>query len=237
MRLKITVFNGSPRGRQSNTHRIVSPLLEGARQAGGRTEEIFLVEHDIRYCRGCFSCWTETPGRCIIEDDMSRLINIFIESDYAGMATPVYGMFMTAILKNFNERLLPLNTPHFQKDDEGRFYHEGRLKRLPRPFVIANSGFPGEHNFDLFRAYMAPQNPVLEVYRSCGGVLEGWPDDAVNKRIDKFYDALREAGRQIVNDGCVSKGVVARINAEIIGEDEFMAGVNKHWDSELKNSD
>ena len=51
--MKLTVFNGSPRGRNSNTHRIVEPLLEGAREAGAETEEVFLVERDIEHCRGC----------------------------------------------------------------------------------------------------------------------------------------------------------------------------------------
>lgn len=32
--MRVTVFNGSPRGRASNSHRIIEPLLEGARQAG-----------------------------------------------------------------------------------------------------------------------------------------------------------------------------------------------------------
>jgi multimeric flavodoxin WrbA len=51
--MKVTVFNGSPRGRDSNTHRIVEPLLEGAREAGAEAEEVFLVERDIKHCRGC----------------------------------------------------------------------------------------------------------------------------------------------------------------------------------------
>ena len=234
--MKITVFNGSPRGRKSNSHRIVDPLLEGARQAGAQTEEIFLTEYNINHCCGCFSCWTKTPGKCVINDDMSNLIDLFFESDYVGMATPVYGLFMTSILKKFNERLLPTATPHIHKNEDGSCYHEERM-HYPRFFMIANAGFPGEHNFDLFKAYMASQNPVLEVYRNSGGVLEDWPNENVKKRINEFYDALREAGKEMVNGGQVSEDIIKSIHAELISDDEFMAGVNQYWDEEITKGD
>lgn len=235
-RVKVTVFNGSPRGRQSNTHLIVEPLLEGARQAGGDTKEVFLAEQDIRQCLGCFSCWGKTPGQCVHNDDMASLIALFSDSDYVGMATPVYGMFVTALLKKFTERLLPLNTPHLHKNEDGSFFHEGRVKRFPRPFMIANAGFPGEHNFDLFKAYMALQNPVLEVYRNCGELLRNRASvtsAVTQKKISDYFEALRNAGSEIVNNGRVSAETVRQINDELITSDEYMVLVNQGWDEEL----
>ncbi|MFU8796887.1 MAG: flavodoxin family protein, partial [Dehalococcoidia bacterium] len=88
--MKVTVLNGSPRGRKSNSHIMIEPLLEGARQAGAETEEVFLVEKDIKHCRGCFACWVKTPGICTIKDGTTGLLDLLLESDYAGMATPVY---------------------------------------------------------------------------------------------------------------------------------------------------
>lgn len=230
--MKITVFNGSPRGRKSNTHKIVDSLLEGAKQAGAETEEIFLTEHDINHCCGCFSCWTKTPGKCVINDDMSDLIKIFFESDYVGMATPVYGLFMTSILKKFNERLLPTATPYIHKNEDGSCYHEERM-HYPRFFMIANSGFPGEHNFDLLQTYMAHQNPVLEIYRNCGGILEDCHDESIKKRINEFYEALREAGKEIVKKGQVSEDIIKSIHADLISDDEFIASANRYWDEEM----
>lgn len=118
---------------------MVKSLLEGAKEAGAETEEVFLIEQNIKHCRGCFTCWGKTPGKCVIDDDMTDLINLYLDSDFAGMATPVYGMYMTGLLKNFIDRFLPLATPHIQRNQEGTFYHEGRVKQLPQQFFIANS--------------------------------------------------------------------------------------------------
>ena len=238
--MKITVFNGSPRGRKSNSHQIAEPLLEGARQAGAETEEVFLIEYDIKQCRGCFACWGQTPGECIIKDDMAELINLLLDSDYVGMATPVYGMFMTGLLKNFTDRFLPLATPHIRKNEDGTFYHEGRVKRFPQQFFIANSGFPGEHNFDLLKHFndIAKQTGigmVLEIYRNCGEALQTSreEDPRVFQKICQFKDALKEAGREMVTDGQVSQKTVDQLHMELMSDEEYMNQANQYWDQEL----
>lgn len=236
--MKITVFNGSPRGRASNTHLIVEPLLEGARHAGADTREVFLIEQDIGQCLGCFNCWGKTPGKCVQNDDMSSLLALFIDSDYVGMATPVYGMFMTSLLKKFTERLLPLNTPHIQKNEDGSYFHEGRVKRFPSQFMIANAGFPGGHNFDLFKAYMALQDPLLEVYRNCGELLRNRglvTSETTRRKISGYFEALRSAGREIIDHGRVSAATVEQINADLVSDEEYMSLVNQGWDEEMKD--
>ncbi len=237
--MKITVFNGSPRGRISNSHIIINSLLEGAKEAGAATEEIFLIEKHIGYCVGCFDCWSKTPGECGINDDMKNMINKYLESDFVGLATPVYGMLMTALLKNFTDRMLPLATPHIHKNEDGSFYHEGRVRSFPRVFYIANSGFPGEHNFDLLKAYLEMQKPVFEVYRNCGEILQYPADDSstLSNNIMQFKNSLKTAGIELVSNGQVSQDTVINIHKQIISDEEYMAGANKEWDEELKNND
>ena len=238
--MRVTVFNGSPRGRRSNTHEMVAPLLEGAREAGAQAEEVFLVEHDIRQCMGCFACWGNTPGVCALDDDMSDLMDLFLESDYVGMASPVYNMYMTALLKNFTDRLLPLATPHIHRAEEGRFYHEGRVVRTPEQFFMANSGFPGEHDFDLFRALAELTRPVLQIYRNCGEVLrkvspERYPE--LGARIEEYRDVLRQTGRELVTSGGVSDETAGRLNMQLLSDEEYMAAANRFWDERIEGQD
>lgn len=236
--MKITVFNGSPRGPESNSHRIVEPLLEGARRAGAQTHQVYLVEKTVEHCRGCFSCWGETPGMCVLQDDMAELIDLYLDSDVVGLATPVYGMLMTALLKNFTDRLLPLATPHIHRNEDGSFFHEGRVKTFPRQVFIANSGFPGDHNFDLLKALSQYMNPVLAIYRNSGEVLSSEDlDPDVQANIDAFLDALRAAGEELVIDGTVSEETLRRLHAELISDEAYMAGANTYWDEEIGQAD
>lgn len=239
--MKVTVFNGSPRGRASNTHRIVAPLLDGARAAGAEVEEVFLIERSIDHCRGCFRCWGVTPGRCVLDDDMAELLDLYLASSYVGLASPVYGMYVTGLLKNFMDRLLPLATPHMQRSDDGTFYHEGRVKRFPRQLFVFNSGFPGEHNFLVLQTFvevakrMNPGSVVLEVYRNCGEALQlaDGENEELAARIERFWAALREAGRELVAHGEVRPETVAQIHQPLATDEEYVAAVNRFWDEEL----
>ena len=88
--MKIVVVNGSPKGRGSNTQIMVEAFLQGAQEAGAETLNVFLAEKEIQHCRGCFSCWLKTPGRCIIEDDMMRILAAVVGADVLVLSTPLY---------------------------------------------------------------------------------------------------------------------------------------------------
>jgi len=239
--MKVTVFNGSPRGRKSNSHLIAETLLEGAREAGAEVQEVFLIEKDVKQCLGCFSCWSATPGRCVLEDDMAELLELYLDSDYVGLATPVYNMYMTGLLKNFTDRFLPLATPHIQRSDDGTFYHEGRVKRFPQQFFIANSGFPGAHNFVVLQSFysvvkqMDPGSVLFELYRNCGEGLSASEDEfpELAAKLAEFREALRRAGRELVSTGGVAEATLQKLHMELISDEEYMAGANRFWDEQL----
>lgn len=106
--MKITVFSGSHKGREGNTLIMVEEFLKGAEEAGAETENIFLIEKNIGYCKGKFECWLKTPGMCTMRDDMDDLLPAFMASDIAVFACPVYFDNVPAVMKNFIDRLAPV---------------------------------------------------------------------------------------------------------------------------------
>ncbi len=86
--MSILVLNGSPKAEKSNTMRLTNNFLEGA--GWKEIEIIHLVNKEIRNCTGCFSCWNKTPGKCVIKDDMSEILEKIISADTIIWSFPLY---------------------------------------------------------------------------------------------------------------------------------------------------
>ena len=79
--MKFTAFNGSPAGKDSATNRIIEAFLKGAEGAGAETENYQLAEYEIGQCQGCFACWFQSPGKCVLQDDMEKLLRAYQSAD------------------------------------------------------------------------------------------------------------------------------------------------------------
>lgn len=221
--MKITVFNGSPRAEQSHTHIIVQKFLEGAKLAGAEVDNVFLIHQNINHCSGCFSCWFKTPGQCIFSDDMKSLLEKYMSSDIVCFATPVYTWNMTATLKNFVDRLIPLRSPVATQSD-GNYDMKVRTK-MPDTVVISNSGFPGESNFETIKAVFKSANPVLEIYRNSGKLLKSNQDE-IKATVDEYLSYVKEAGFELVNSGKVSDNLKTKLQMELIRPEEYVKMMN-----------
>jgi multimeric flavodoxin WrbA len=97
---------GSPR-RGGNTHLMVERLLQGAQQAGARTEVLLLGDLGIRECDGCHACWRGRP--CSKDDDMREVYPRIAANDVLVLGTPVYWYGPTALMKAFLDRFVYFN--------------------------------------------------------------------------------------------------------------------------------
>ena len=68
--MKIIGINGSPRGDQSRTRRLVQAVLDGATEAGAETELIDVSTYDLKYCTGCGVCYAQ--GECRLPMTLRR---------------------------------------------------------------------------------------------------------------------------------------------------------------------
>ncbi len=100
--MKIIGINGSPRKKVSTTLKLMQAVLDGAKEAGAKTEVIDICKLNINFCTGCLSCF-ET-GECVYDDDVASLIEKMKMADGIVLGSPVYIDSVTAQLKRWIDR-------------------------------------------------------------------------------------------------------------------------------------
>ncbi len=236
--MKITVFNGSPRKDNGNTHKIVKAFLNGCKKAGAKSENIFLVSKEINHCMGCFNCWIKIPGNCIQKDDMKELITKFLNSDIIVFATPLYVDSVSSILKKFLERLLPVVDPHFERVN-GETRHVMRFEKYPDFVFISNCAYPEYSQFQVlehFSKRLARElntNILLEIFRTQGELLKE-KSVFLKPILKKFFKSVENAGYQLIKEGKVDQNIIDSWKKPLIPIDLYLRKANEYWDKELK---
>lgn len=218
--MKFTAFNGSPAGKDSATNRLIEAFLKGAEDGGAMTESYQLTEYKIEQCKGCFACWFQSPGKCIIQDDMKELMYAYQSADVICFASPVYSWNITALLKNFVDRLIPLKSPSIV-EHEGNFDMADSEKRIQKHVAISNSGFPGENNFSIIKAVFSCCNPSLEIYRNCGKLLKS-RQTSVQKRVSEYLDVVKKAGYEMAVAGEVCETTKKQLSMQLMKPEEYV---------------
>ncbi|MBI4832805.1 MAG: NAD(P)H-dependent oxidoreductase [Candidatus Lindowbacteria bacterium] len=233
--MKILAINGSPRGTGSNTDRILQPFLEGSLEAGAETETVYLKEKRINYCVGCFTCWTRTPGVCIHKDDMPDLLEKIREADILVYASPLYIFTVTAQMKTFLDRCIPLLQPYIVKRGD-QYIHPTRYENnYPKKAVlISNCGFPERHHFtgmvETFRRLTASPDTELAATILCAGG-ELLKQSALQEQLRWYIDAARLAGREVTEKGRILPETQAALDRPLADPEFYSQMANAYWDS------
>ena len=105
--MKIFAISGS-RNPEGQTAQALHALLDGAREAGCETDEVFLPNLQVERCRQCNDqgwgrCAQE--AQCCIEDDLAGLVERIREADLIVFANPTYFGDLSESLRAFFDRL------------------------------------------------------------------------------------------------------------------------------------
>jgi multimeric flavodoxin WrbA len=147
---------GSLRG-ISNTNRLVKKAAEAS---GWEFELIYLGDKTIKPCTGCSSCMMN-QGICSIEDDMTEINEMIINSDAIIMGGPTYFMDINGALKDLIDR----SSATFYREI-GPYYKAGMpwLGQRPmagKPAIIITTVAGGGHD----RAIETLRVCVEEIYQ------------------------------------------------------------------------
>jgi len=225
----ILVLNGSPRGLKGNTQILVEHFLEGYKEADQNisVKQVALSKTTMNHCTGCFGCWTKSPGRCVLSDDMDVLFDDYVNADVVIWATPLYHYGMTSIMKKFIERTLPLSHPKIEKIGD-KYSHPERYSLNQEHILISNCGFPEQQNFNVLEKSFEriTGKPVATILCVMGELLRQKP---LYGRIGWYLEAVKTAGQEAALEGSLSKETSETLSKFLVPIEEFVDMANVSW--------
>lgn len=128
---------GSPR-LNGNTAELLKPFLAELDNNNAEVTYIELSEKNILPCKGCYACQhVNDEYGCVLQDDVSEIMEKIIETDCVVLATPIYSWYCTAPMKALLDRHFGLN----------KFYRsaKGSLWLGHKVAIIATHGYDAEY--------------------------------------------------------------------------------------------
>ena len=213
--MKLTLFNGSPRAKKSNTRILLNHLSDGFLETEGNTVETIYL---------------------LMEKDVEKKLELFRQSDRVILAFPLYTDAMPAVTKAFIEELEPLcaeqennsrNKPSIGFIVQSGFpeaihsrYVERYLEKLARRLGCQYLGTVikgGVEGLQVKPPWMTRK--LLRSFHELGSILgrTGNLDEGIIKRL---------AGKERLNG--LTRGVFKLLS--------FFGMTNMYWDTQLKQN-
>ena len=230
--MNVVALNGSPRGKNSNTWKITEAFLEGLESAGEHTiTRVDVYKQKIEECHGCFACWKDTPGVCIIMDDMQDLLPRIIEADLVIWSFPLYYYSIPSKLKAFMDRLLPLNLPFMEETSDGSITHPRRFDLSHQHTVlISTCGFAStKNNYEAIEAQFAIAfgKDRLSKIICPEGELFSIPE--LRTRTNEYLSLVRRAGSEYAERLGISEALQAELEPLILPAETYNKLADASW--------
>ena len=224
--MKILVLNGSPK-KKSDTFRMTEAFLKGLNKNGEHEVTVInVIDKKIAPCRGCFGCWQQGQGHCLIDDDQNEILDLYRNSDIIIFSFPLYYYAMPSHLKALLDRTIPLVQMKMVQLPDGTVRHEplADFSKI-HTVVLTGCGFPNwEGNFDGLKIMCknsfcdptivcVPETPLLNV-----------PAAAIVA--DPLLAKFEKAGEEYVSSFSLSKETVAELERPMISAEDYIRNVN-----------
>ena len=200
---RILIINGSPKSGKSNTYRLTTAFLEGIKSVCDTDiHEIDVNKLNLSPCLGCFACWNKTPGKCVLRDDMSKVLEEILSADIVIWSFGLYFFNVPSKLKNLIDRQLPLSLPFMVKESESGGHPSRYDMSGKRNVVISTCGFyTAEGNYTsvnaMFDHYLG-KGKYETIYCGQGELFRV---KELSARTDEYLDHVKTAGKEFISNG------------------------------------
>lgn len=220
-KLKVLLFNGSPKKEKSDTLHITKAFLDGIREVKDvEIKVINTIDCNIKYCLGCFSC-KKNGGSCVIDDDMKNILNDILNSDVLLFSFPLYCYGLPASLKALLDRTMPLSSMKMVEKN-GKYEHISQANFSHLKYVmISGCGFPNsKNNFEaLVKEFelMFPNNhTIITVPES-----PMFNEKVAESVTIPFLDKVKKAGREYGINFEISNETLEKLKIPMIPEEVY----------------
>ncbi len=230
--MKVLILNGSPKVGRSNTLNITKAFVSGF-PSDTEVEQIDIYKSDIKPCLGCFSCWSKTPGECVIKDDMQEIYKKIEASDVIIESFPLYFFGMPSGVKAMTDRCLPFMLPYMGNIASGSAsFHELRNEAMheKRLVVISTCGY----------VETAPMFPALlkqyDLICGEGGYTpiicpegELFIAEKAKRQREGYLSDIKNAGAEFSQNLSLSDETMKKISVPMLSPKGFEAITLAHW--------
>lgn len=224
---KVVVVNGSPR-KNASTKLMLEWFLEGL-----PSKEVDIIDVStlkIARCLHCFKCWTDHPGKCVMDDDATSVRKIMDEADLIVFFVPLSIGTMPSDMKRFMERLFPETTPFFFYSEEWKAtahpVHKYRKSQSFMQFLVW--GFPEmkhgrllEENFREWATH-SQRNNLGSIQRPGINMILGDP------RMQFIRKKIKQATIDLASS-VYHKGIIPLDKKKIIEKEDYISIRDFHF--------
>ena len=232
--MNVLAINGSPNKEKGNTALILTPFLEGMKEAGAKVDLYYTEDLEINSCKGDYHCWFKTPGRCMYDDDMTWLLEKMNNMDIMVIGSPVYNWGITGPMKILLDRMIARVQP-FVETRDGLMLHTMREGSKPHHQVVfvSNCGLWEMDHFDPILAQL--QTRCNHSHTTFAGALLRPHGPALRAMmrmgipVTDILEAARKSGQQLIKEGFITQELLDTISRPLLPKDKYQQIVNMQF--------
>lgn len=234
--MKLLVINGSPKGERSNTMWLTNAFVSGFPDSV-QVKTIHLRDKDIHPCMGCFSCWTKTPGKCVIQDDMQEIYQDILEADVIIESLPLYFAGMPSGMRMLTERCL-LFTKRYEGSPEDTFHSILEMKehslKDKKMVVISSCGYVSMDTMfeGLLKEYdlICGTGNYTRILCAQGELLKA---GAKTRQVINYLEEVKIAGQEFYEQGYLTEERQNRLDQPMVSPRTFEVLIKRYWSERM----